>query len=153
MNATPEGAQSWKQVQAAFLNDIRKSAFGTQTSDVTGTPVLTASTFKKKVRDLDESGKLENILGREQAQSLRDLVEVADSIASLPPGSVNTSRTAAEIFRRIRGLAPAGTSAVVEATTFGGLPLMTIGGFLGKGAVDKVKLAKSLDGQSLLEGL
>jgi len=153
MNATPEGAQSWKQVQAAFLNDIRKSAFGTQTSDVTGTPVLTASTFKKKVRDLDESGKLETILGREQAQSLRDLVEVADSIASLPPGSVNTSRTAAEIFRRIRGLAPAGTSAVVEATTFGGLPLMTIGGFLGKGAVDKVKLAKSLDGQSLLEGL
>ena len=152
MNATPGGAESWKQVQAAFLNDIRKSAFGTQTSDVTGTPLLTASTFKKKVRDLDESGKLETILGREQAQNLRDLVEVADAVASLPPQSVNPG-TAAEIFRRIKGLAPAGTGAVIEATTFGGVPLMSIGGIAAKKGIDKVKLAKSLDGQSLLEGL
>lgn len=152
MNATPEGAASWRQVQAAFLQDIRKSAFGTQTSDATGTPLLTASTFKKKVRDLDESGKLETILGREQAQNIRDLVEVADAIATLPPQSVNPG-TAAELMRRLKGLAPGAVGGAVEATTFGGVPLMSLTGMAAKKGIDKVKLNKSLDGQSLLEGL
>ena len=152
MSATPEGAASWKQVQTAFLNDIRKSAFGTQTSDTTGTPLLTASTFKKKVRDLDESGKLEAILGPKQAQNLRDLVEVADSISTLPPQSVNPG-TAAELVRRLRGLAPGAVGGAIEATTFGGVPLATLTGMAAKKGIDKKKLAKSLDGQSLLEGL
>ena len=139
-------------MQTAFLNDIRKSAFGTQTSDTTGTPLLTASTFKKKVRDLDESGKLEAILGPKQAQNLRDLVEVADSISTLPPQSVNPG-TAAELVRRLRGLAPGAVGGAIEATTFGGVPLATLTGMAAKKGIDKKKLAKSLDGQSLLEGL
>ena len=147
--ATERGSESWRQVQTAFLNDIRKSAFGTQTGDVDGTPLLQASTFKRKVRDLDESGKLEVILGKEQAQNIRDLVEVADAIATLPPQAVNPG-SPAEIFRRIKALAPAGVGTLAEAATFGGIPMMSITGMAAKKGVDMAKIKKSLDGESLL---
>ena len=147
--STERGSASWRQVQSAFLNDIRKSAFGTQTGDVDGTPLLQASTFKRKVRELDESGKLETILGADQAQSIRDLVEVADAIATLPPQSVNPG-SAAEIFKRIKALAPAGVGSLAEAATVGGIPMMTISGMVAKKGVDMAKIKKSLDGESLL---
>jgi len=133
LNSTPEGAGTWKSIQAEFLNDIRKSAFGGQTSDLTGTPLLTAAKFKKKVADLDESGKLEAILGREQAQNIRDLAEIAEYIASLPPQSVNPG-TAGELMRRIQAMVP---SVAVSAA---------------KSVTNKRKIQKSLDGESLLEG-
>lgn len=133
LNSTAEGAGTWKSIQAEFLSDIRKSAFGGQTSDLTGTPLLTAAKFKKKVADLDEGGKLDAILGREQAQSIRDLAEIADYIASLPPQSVNPG-TAGELMRRIQALVP---SIAVSAA---------------KSVTNKRKIQKSLDGESLLGG-
>jgi hypothetical protein len=135
LNSTPEGAATWKSIQAEFLRDIRSHAFGQQTSDLTGTPLLTAARFKKKVADLDESGKLEAILGREQAQNIRDLAEVAEYVASLPPQAVNPG-TASELMRRLQAMVP---SMVVNAA---------------KSATNKAKVKKSLDGESLLiEGM
>ena len=153
LTSTQQGQATWRSIQAEFLNDIRKSAFGTQTSDKDGTPLLTAATFKKKVRDLDESGKLETMLGPQQAQYIRDLVEVAESIASLPPQVVNPG-TAAELFRRIKGLAPAGLGAGVEMSVFGGLPIGSMASQAAAYAAQAAKVKKSLDGEGLLtEGM
>ena len=150
-----KGVQTWKAIQSDFLGDIRRSAFGTVGTDVTGTPTLTASKFKNKVRDLDESGKLEAILGKEQAQQIRDLVEVADAIATSPPQIVNPG-TGSEIFKRLKELAPKGLfggAMGLEYLGTGGVPVFSYGAKLAADAAKSKKVAKSLDGQSLLEGL
>ena len=119
------------------------------TSDGVGTPLLTAAKFKRKVGDLDRSGKLDTMLGPQQAQYIRDLVEVSDAIASMPPQAVNPG-TAAELMRRIRSLAPAGAAGAAESMLFGGLP---VGSILGQGAsmaAQAAKVKKSLDGEGLL---
>jgi hypothetical protein len=153
MQSTPEGQATWRSVQTEFLRDIRESAFGMQSSDGIGTPLLTAAKFKRKVNDLDRSGKLETMLGPQQAQYIRDLVEVSDAIASMPPQAVNPG-TAAELMRRIKGLVPAGAAGAAEATVFGGLPMFSIMGQGASMAAQSAKIKKSLDGAGLLtEGM
>lgn len=155
LQSTPEGQATWRSVQTEFLRDIRESAFGMQTSDGVGAPLLTAAKFKRKVGDLDRSGKLETMLGPQQAQYIRDLVEVSDAIASLPPQSVNPG-TAAELFRRLRDLVPAkalGASGL-EAAVTGGMPVFSMMGQGASMAAQAAKIKKSLDGEGLLtEGM
>ena len=155
LQSTPEGQATWRSVQTEFLRDIRKSAFGMQTSDGVGTPLLTAATFKRKVGDLDRSGKLETMLGPQQAQYIRDLVEVADAIASLPPQAVNPA-TASEFFRRLRELGGAKVVGAIGAETAltGGVPVFSMMGQGAKMAADAARIKKSLDGEGLLtEGM
>jgi hypothetical protein len=155
LESTPEGQAAWRSVQAEFLRDIRKSAFGMQTSDGVGTPLLTAATFKRKVGDLDRSGKLETMLGPQQAQYIRDLVEVSDAIASLPPQAVNPG-TAGELIRRLRDLGGAKVAGALgaEAALTGGVPVFSMMGQGAKMAADAAKIKKSLDGEGLLtEGM
>jgi hypothetical protein len=155
LQSTPEGQATWRSVQTEFLRDIRKSAFGMQTSDGVGTPLLTAATFKRKVGDLDRSGKLETMLGPQQAQYIRDLVEVADAIASLPPQAVNPA-TASEFFRRLRELGGAKVVGALGAETAltGGVPVFSMMGQGAKMAADAARIKKSLDGEGLLtEGM
>jgi hypothetical protein len=156
LNATPEGQATWRSVQTEFLRDIRNSAFGTQTSDLSGTPLLTAGKFKNKVADLDRSGRLETILGPQQAQYIRDLVEVTDMVATMPPQAVNPG-TAAELMRRLKGLVPAkavGGAGLAEAAMTGGVPIFSMLGQGASMAAQAAKVKKSLDGAGLLtEGM
>ena len=155
LQSTAEGQATWRSVQTEFLRDIRQSAFGMQTSDGVGTPLLTAATFKRKVGDLDRSGKLETMLGAQQAQHIRDLVEVSDAIASMPPQSVNPG-TAAELMRRIRDLVPAKALGAggLEAAMTGGVPVFSMIGQGASMAAQAAKVKKSLDGEGLLtEGI
>ena len=155
LQSTTEGQATWRSVQAEFLRDIRKSAFGMQTSDGVGAPLLTAATFKRKVGDLDRSGKLETMLGPQQAQYIRDLVEVADAVASMPPQAVNPG-TAAELVRRLRELGGAKVVGALGAETAltGGVPVFSMMGQGAKMAADAAKIKKSLDGEGLLtEGM
>jgi hypothetical protein len=103
LNATPEGIAQWRGIQGAMLDNIRGKAFGTQT-DSNGTPLIQAATFKRYVQGLDQSGKLEAVLGPDNAQNIRNLVEVADAIATTPPGTVNHSGTSAMIMNHIMGM-------------------------------------------------
>jgi hypothetical protein len=151
LNATPEGQATWRSVQTEFLRDIRKSAFGTQTSDGSGTPLLTAGKFKSRVADLDRSGRLETILGPQQAQYVRDLVEVADMISTMPPQAVNPG-TAGELMRRLKELGGGRMLGLggAEAALTGGLPVFSMMGQGAKMAADAAKMKKSLDGAGLL---
>lgn len=140
LNATPEGQTQWKGIQSRFLQDIRDKAFGTQT-DSNGTPLLSPATFKRHVTALDRSGKLEAMLGPKQAQQIRDMVEVAEAIGTAPPGAINHSNTSSAIMNALNGMLGMAN------------PKNALIGHFYTGARDSVKAAKSLDGQSLLEGL
>lgn len=134
LNATPEGQRQWRGLQGSMLENIRGKAFGTQT-DTNGTPLIQAATFKRYVTGLDQSGKLEAVLGPDNAQTIRNLVEVADAIATTPPGTVNHSGTSAMIMNHLMGMANPKNALI-------------------RGVYDHVKTArqvgKSLDGESLL---
>ena len=140
MKKTPEGTREWAGIQHSFLQQIREKAFGTQT-DSRRQPVLSPAQFKTTVQRFDRSGKLEAMLGKKMAQDLRDMVEVSDAIATGPPGTINHSNTSSAIWNFLT--ANAGIAN----------PKNAIVGHVYKQARDHVKVKKSLDGQSLLEGL
>ena len=104
LSATERGMDQWRGIQGAMLESIRKKAFGTQT-DTNGTPLLKPAEFKKHVQALDQSGKLEAVLGKEVAQNLRNMVEVSDAIGTTPPGVVNHSGTSAMLMNHLMGMA------------------------------------------------
>jgi hypothetical protein len=141
LNATPEGQMQWKGIQSRFLQDIRDKAFGTQTGPNEGIPLLQPASFKRHVAGLDRSGKLEAMLGKKQAQQIRDMVEISDAIGTAPPGSVNHSNTSSALMNALNGMLGMAN------------PKNALIGHFYTGARDSVKANKSLDGQSLLEGL
>jgi hypothetical protein len=140
MKSTPDGAREWRGVQQKFLANIRDKAFGDQTNSQRQ-PVLSPARFKATVESLDRSGKLEAILGKQMARDLRNMVEVSDSIATGPPGTINHSNSSSAIWNFI--------------TAHAGIanPKNAVVGHLYSQARDHRKVKKSLDGQSLLEGL
>jgi hypothetical protein len=140
MKSIPDGAREWRGVQQKFLANIRDKAFGDQTNSQRQ-PVLSPARFKATVESLDRSGKLEAILGQKMARDLRNMVEVSDSIATGPPGTINHSNSSSAIWNFI--------------TAHAGIanPKNAVVGHLYGQARDHRKVKKSLDGQSLLEGL
>jgi hypothetical protein len=47
---------------------------------------------------MDRGGKLDFVLGKKGAQTVRDVNEIAKVVKTLPPGAVNTSNTASVLL-------------------------------------------------------
>jgi hypothetical protein len=62
------------------------------------------------VQSLDETGKLESLYGKKQAQTLRDLAELSTVIYTAPPGAINTSNTASALMVALDSLATFGVT-------------------------------------------
>lgn len=88
------GKQAWKELQGATLKHIRDKATDNVNTDSMGRPVMSADKLNKAVKELDQNGRLDVILGKEMAARVRDLNEVSQYINTVPPGTlVNTSGT------------------------------------------------------------
>ena len=97
--AGPEGAQAWRELQGQTLKSIKESAFGNAARNEIREPVLSFAKFENSIKVLDREGKLDFIFGKQGAQKLRDLRDVAVDVATVPPSAaVNTSNTAATII-------------------------------------------------------
>lgn len=94
--AGPEGAQAWKDLQGQVLSHLKEQATKSVQRDIRGNPVVSAAGLDKAIRALDD-GRLELIFGKKGAETLRDLNDVANNVLTSPPGSVNTSNTAATL--------------------------------------------------------
>jgi hypothetical protein len=124
--STGPGSQAWREIQAATLRHIadEAGAIGKNASrDTAGRPIISFAGLNRAIRNLDDGGRLDFILGKKDAQTVRDIAEVAGVIKTVPPGSVNTSNTAATL------LAALGESAVTGALTGLPAPLYTIAKF------------------------
>jgi hypothetical protein len=120
------GSQAWREVQGATLRYIadEAGAVGKNASrDTAGRPIISFAGLNKAIRTLDDGGRLDFILGKKDAQTVRDIADVAAVIKTVPPGSVNTSNTAATL------IAALGESAVTGALTGLPAPLYTIAKF------------------------
>ena len=88
------GKQAWKELQGATLKHIRDKATDNVNTDSMGRPVLSADKINKAIKELDQNGRLDVILGKEMAARVRDLNEVSQYINTVPPGTlVNSSGT------------------------------------------------------------
>ena len=88
------GEQAWRELQGETLRHIQEQVTKSATLDVNGNRIVSPAELNKTVRSLDADGKLEFLFGRDKAQQIRDLNEIAMHVLTSPPGAVNTSNTA-----------------------------------------------------------
>jgi len=90
-----DGQQALKELQGATIKHFENaSASGLQT-DSMGRPIISPAKLNAAVNALDADGRLDIILGKQQAQLVRDLNEVVKYVNTVPPGTlINNSGTA-----------------------------------------------------------
>lgn len=96
MTAGPEGKQSWSEIQAAVLQNIKDEATKGVAPDAQGNQMISPAALNAQIRKLDN--KLDFIFGKEGAEKLRALNEVSKTIFTVPASAaVNHSNTAATL--------------------------------------------------------
>lgn len=92
-----EGKQAWNDLKAAGIERIKKASLSPSQRDSAGNPLLSPHALAKVISQMDETGKLESLYGKKQAQTLRDLADIASVIYTAPPGAINHSNTASAL--------------------------------------------------------
>lgn len=125
--AGPEGAQAWKELQGATLAHIRDVALNSAT-DSMGNRVLSPAGLDKVVRSLDADGKLDFVLGKQTAQKVRDVRDLALWTKTAPPeAAINTSNTASTIAAAVTDTILSGLSGMpIPAATVTRVALKSI---------------------------
>jgi len=134
LNATPEevtflrrvlltsgkdGQKAMKELQGATLKHLENEAKSGLQTDSMGRELISASKLNNAVTALDKDGRLDIILGKQQAQTVRDLNEVVKYVNTVPPGTlINSSGTSMALMGAI---AEAGATGAIT-----GLPLPAI---------------------------
>jgi hypothetical protein len=96
----PEGQQAWRELQGATLKHIKEQAERNVATDATGNRVISPAGLDKIVKQLDADGRLDFVFGKQGAQTLRDVNEIAKVIKTVPPeAAINTSNTAATLLQ------------------------------------------------------
>jgi len=114
-----DGRQAWKELQGATIKHIEGLATQGMQTDSSGRPIVSVAKLNEAVNSLDANNRLDIILGKEKAQMIRDLNEVAKYVNTVPPGTlINNSGTAGALMA---AMGEAGATAA-----FTGLPLPVI---------------------------
>lgn len=90
-----DGQNALKELQGATVKHLENvSTSGLQT-DSMGRPIISPAKLNAAVNALDADGRLDIVLGKQQAQLVRDLNEVVKYVNTVPPGTlINNSGTA-----------------------------------------------------------
>ncbi len=120
VSGSDAGKQAWKELQGATLRHINDESTKGVATDIRGNPIVSPARLNNVIRSLDKGGKLDFVLGKQGAQTVRDLNDLAKVVYTSPPGSVNHSNTASVI---LAALAEAGVSGSMT-----GLPVPVLSG-------------------------
>jgi hypothetical protein len=131
------GTQAWKELQGATVRHIRDEAYKGITTDQNGNRVISPAALNKAITNLDQSGKLDYVLGKKNAELMRTLNEVAQETFTAPPGSVNTSNTSSALLNAIDTLGTFGVT---------GLPIPAVAAIRGlKEGLQNRQIKKRVD--------
>lgn len=133
-----DGQQAWRELQGGTLNWVREQAIKGVATDQAGNPIVSAAGLNKAVRQLDADGKLDFIFGKQGAQQIRDINEIAKLVQTVPPGAINTSNTSASL---LAALAEAGTAGALTGIP---VPVLSVARAAAKKRQD-IKLQKRID--------
>lgn len=97
LTAGPDGKQAWTDLKAKSLDAIKEGALSASQRDSRGNPLMSVDKLNRNIKRMDEEGKLESLYGKKQAQTIRDLGELAKDIHTAPPGAINHSNTASAL--------------------------------------------------------
>jgi hypothetical protein len=114
------GKQAWRELQGATVNWLKSEAFGNTATDQRGNVILSVPKLDRAIKRLEEGNKLEFMFGKQGAQHLRDLNDLAKVVYTAPPGAVNTSNTASVL---LAALSEAGATGAMT-----GLPVPVLSG-------------------------
>lgn len=96
-----EGQQAWRELQGATIGYLKDIATRSVARDIYGNPIISPAALDKAVTTLDKDGKLDFIFGKQGAQQIRDVNELAKDVYTSPPGSVNTSNTSSALIKAL----------------------------------------------------
>lgn len=93
-----EGQQAWREIQGSALRYIRDEATKGVARDAAGNEIISASSLDRAIKRLDNEGKLDYLFGKQGAEKLRAVNDLAKVMFTTPPGAVNTSNTASVLL-------------------------------------------------------
>jgi len=121
MTSGNDGQQAFKELQGATVRHLRDEATKGMGMDSQDRPLVSPAKLHQSVQALDANGRLDVILGRQNAQIVRDLDDVVRYVTTVPPGTlINSSGTAGTLMAAI---AEAGATGALT-----GLPLPVASG-------------------------
>jgi len=99
--AGPEGSQAWKELQGQTIEHLKDKVTQSVDVDSFGNPVVSPAKFKSAIRELDQDGKLDYILGKSGAQEVRNLLETTINVNAPLKGAANYSNTSSALIRAL----------------------------------------------------
>ena len=116
-----DGQQAFKELQGATVRHLRDEATKGMGMDSQDRPLISPAKLHQSIQALDANGRLDVILGKKNAQIVRDLDDVVRYVTTVPPGTlVNSSGTAGTL---LAAMAEAGATGALT-----GLPLPVASG-------------------------
>lgn len=113
------GQQAWKELQGATVSYIKEQATKNAARDVRGNEIVSAAGLDKAIVNLDRDGKLDFVFGKQGAQQLRDINDLAKDVFTSPPGAINASGTSAVLLEALSnfmvGKIPTGAAKAIGA--------------------------------------
>jgi hypothetical protein len=105
-----DGQKAMKELQGATIKHFENVATSGLQTDSLGRPIVSTAKLNAAVNALDADGRLDIILGKQQAQLVRDLNEVVKYVNTVPPGTqINNSGTAMALMAAIGEAGALGT--------------------------------------------
>ena len=97
----PEGQKIITELKGYTADQIREKVTANIQYDAAGKPYVSTAALNKIVNNLDKSGKLEMLFGKQQAQRYRTLNEVTKELQTVPKDTTNPSGTGASVAAMI----------------------------------------------------
>jgi len=115
----PEGTQAFNELRGQVIEYLKDKVTQSIDVDSFGNPVVSPAKFKSAVRELDQDGKLDYLLGKKGAQEVRDLMETTILVNAPVKGAANYSNTASSLIRSLDMInrSPVGRIPVVGSLT------------------------------------
>jgi len=107
-----DGKRAWQDLKAYGLEYIKNKSLSPSQTDSRGNPLVSPDKLQRTIQAMDRRGKLESLYGKKQAQTLRDLADIASVIYTAPPGAINTSNTASALQVALDSVATFGLTGI-----------------------------------------
>jgi hypothetical protein len=94
-----DGKLAWQELQGAFGRHLRNEATKGMGLDSNDNPLVSPAQLHRAIQQFDANGRLDLMLGKQNAQIVRDLDDLVRYVNTVPPGTlVNSSGTAGTLI-------------------------------------------------------
>lgn len=126
LTSGPGGRQAWKDVQGAMVDYIRNESTKGMNTDSSGVAIVSPAKLHQTISKLDANNRLDVVLGKKQAQIVRDLNDVTKYVSTVPPGTlINNSGTTATLLAAISEMGATGLATGVPVPVLSALKALS----------------------------